>query len=508
MLPAIRPTNTQSWSKLTHSAKSIPYFTKQEAFNPVGQLNPEVVIRFLNHRWDHHIFTQLVDLAHEVKLPEAIEMMFSGAPINETENRAVLHTALRDFSSQPIIVDGINIKDKIRTERKKIKTFIENIHTGALRGATDRPFKHVVNIGIGGSDLGPKFIVNALKKNYQQFIDVDFISSVDPEPLSDLLERVDLERTLFVVISKSFTTTETLINANYIKEKLQALYGDRWVRHFVGVTAVLSKAIEFGLKEEQLFELWDFVGGRFSLWGSVGLTIALAIGYGGFEELLKGAELVDGHFKSTPLDKNIPVIYALQSIWYLNFLDYQAQAIIPYNYRLRYLRSYLQQAFMESNGKRADRNGQKPDYLTSPIIWGELGNNAQHSFFQHLHQSRNLAPVDFILVKEGNRDFSEHNRQFTANYFAQLEALTEGRDRETTLKALGPMDEKTLAYHIFEGRRPVTSIEIERLSPYNLGSLIAFYEHVIFTQGIIWNIYSFDQWGIELGKSLVKKWLE
>ncbi len=453
----------------------------------------------------------LLDLAEEVGLTEAIKNYFGGEAINVTENRAVQHMALRAPASQQTIVDGVNIVAEVDEVKQKIKGFCEKVISGAHKGYTGKAITDIVNIGIGGSDLGPVMIVESLEY-YKNHLKTHFISNVDGDHIHQNLKKFDPETTLFVVVSKTFSTQETLSNATTARtwfiEKASAADVSK---HFVAVSSNIKNVTEFGIAEENIFPLWDWVGGRFSLWSAVGLSVALSIGFDQFEELLAGAHEMDTHFQQESFDKNIPVLLALLSVWYNNFYGVETEAIIPYSQYLHRLPAYLQQGIMESNGKGVDRNGDKIDYQTGTIIWGEAGTNSQHAFFQLIHQGTKIIPTEFIGFKKSLFGDQDHHDKLMANFFAQTEALMNGKTKnevlselatknlsQTALDALAPFKE-------FPGNRPTTTLLIDKLTPKALGSLVAMYEHRIFVQGIVWNIFSYDQWGVELGKQLASQ---
>ena len=508
MFPSINPTSTNSWRELKiHFQSDKHLLEKMDTAFFIKDLGEQFKVDYQYGLWNEQTINLLVELAKDCKLSAAIDALFSGEKINETEDRAVLHTALRDYSSKPVYVDGEDIKPKVQGERKKIKEFVDKLHAGEIRGSTGKKINTIVNIGIGGSAIGPRMVVKALDSYRHPEIEVYYISSIDADPIVSLMERLDLEKTMFLVVSKTFTTLETMTNAELIRGIITEQLGESaWKNHVIGVTASPEKALEFGVPKENIFLFWDWVCGRFSLWSSVGLSIALAIGYDNFEKLLKGAEETDVHFKTKEFKENIPVLHALLGIWYTNFYGCQTSAIIPYNHGLRELKLYLQQAAMESNGKLVDRNGKTVDYATCPVIWGEVGNDAQHSFFQLLHQGTHLIPADFILIKNATHNYSESHQHLLANYKAQIMALANGRDKEATRSYLKEqrldISDDNLLHRVFPGRKPVTPIELQDLTPKSLGSLLAMYEHAYFVQGVIWNVYSFDQWGVELGKTL------
>ena len=456
----------------------------------------------------------LLELANEIDLKDAISKYFGGDIINQTEKRAVLHTALRSIKNDQVFVNGENVIPEIYSVKNKIEKFTNNVVNGNLKGFTGKSFTHVVNIGIGGSDLGPAMVVDALQY-YKNHLTTYFVSNVDGDHVSEIIKILDPETTLFVIVSKTFTTQETLSNANTIREWfLKSANTEAIAKHFVAVSTNIEKVKEFGIAEDNIFPMWSWVGGRFSLWSAVGLTISLAVGYKNFDSLLKGAHKMDAHFKNEEFKSNIPVILALISVWYNNFFEAETEAIIPYSQYLNQFATYLQQGIMESNGKGVDRSGNPINYETGTIIWGGPGTNAQHAFFQLIHQGTKLIPADFIgFVKSlhGNKD---HHDKLISNYLAQTEALLNGKPKEDVLNELEAADlsreeiEFLLPFKVFQGNKPTNSIFINKLSPESLGKLIAMYEHKIFVQGILWNIFSYDQSGVELGKQLASTLLD
>ena len=452
----------------------------------------------------------LLKLAEDVKLKDAIHSYFSGDIINETEGRAVLHTALRSQKGDTVKVGGSNVIQEVYQVREQIKSFTEAVVSGEKKGYTEKIFTDVVNIGIGGSDLGPVMVTEALQF-HKNHLNIHFVSNVDGDHVHEVLKKLNPETTLFIVVSKSFTTQETLSNAITIKKWfLQYATESDVAKHFVAVSTNTAKIDEFGIATENVFPMWDWVGGRFSLWSAVGLSISLAIGYENFEQLLEGANSMDIHFKETDFGENIPVILALLSVWYNNFHGAETEAIIPYTQYLHRFSAYLQQGIMESNGKSMSRAGQRVGYETGTIIWGEPGTNSQHAFFQLIHQGTKLIPTDFIGFKESLHGDKDHHNKLMANFFAQTEALMNGKEKEEVkmeLETAGLASErmeKLLPFKIFEGNKPTNTILIKKLTPKSLGALIALYEHKILVQGVIWNIFSYDQWGVELGKQLAK----
>ncbi len=518
MLSKINPLNTDAWQALAaHKAET--NFDLRELFESDPSRFSSFSLDMGHYLFDYskNLITQktvnlLLELAEQCNLKQAIEAQFSGEKINETENRAVLHTALRDFSSDAILVDGENIKPQIARVLKQMKTFSENVISGDHLGFTGKPITDVVNIGIGGSDLGPVMVVSALK-HYKTRLNVHFVSNVDGNHIAEVLKPLSPETTLFIVASKTFTTQETMTNAESAKHWLLssgAVQGDV-AKHFVALSTNTKGVEAFGISSESIFEFWDWVGGRYSLWSAIGLSIVLAVGYENFEALLKGANKTDTHFKSAPLEKNTPVLMGLLGIWYRNFFDSASYAILPYSQYLDRFAAYLQQGDMESNGKRVDRSGAFVDYETGPIIWGEPGTNGQHAFYQLIHQGTELIPSDFIGYVESLNAVSDHQPKLMANYFAQTKALAFGKTRAEVEKELvqsgnSPQAISKLAnFKVFKGNIPTNSLLFKELTPFTLGELIALYEHKIFVQGVIWNIFSFDQFGVELGKVLAKE---
>ncbi|MCF6280425.1 MAG: glucose-6-phosphate isomerase [Flavobacteriaceae bacterium] len=516
-LKSINPTKTNSWQKLTQHFAEIKDIHLKKLFRENPDRKEEFTIRFNDFSLDfsknkitQETINHLVALANEVDLQDAIDKCFSGEEINETEERAVLHTALRTQKNNPIIVDGISVLPEIKSALSKIEKFTNNVVSGNWKGYTNKKITDIVNIGIGGSDLGPDMVVDALKY-YKNHLNVHFVSNIDGDHVQEIIKKLNPETTLFVIVSKTFTTQETLTNATTIRKWfLETTDEEAIKKHFVAVSTNLKDAVAFGIEKENIFPMRNWVGGRFSLWSTVGLSISLAVGFDNFKQLLNGASKMDEHFKNTPFDKNIPVILALIGIWYNNFFGSETEVILPYSQYLNKLSAYLQQAIMESNGKSVDRNGDKIEYQTGSIIWGSAGTNAQHAFMQLIHQGTKLIPADFIGFEESLYGNEEHHKKLMANFYAQTQALAEGKTKEEVhldLKFQGKTDsiEKLLPFKVFEGNKPTNTILIKKLTPRNLGSLIALYEHKIFVQGIIWNIYSFDQFGVELGKELAHK---
>lgn len=463
---------------------------------------------------DQETLDLLVAVAEESGLNQAIKAYFEGKKINETEDRAVLHTALRQLNPHTIMVDGQDITPKIEEVKKQMYDFADGVISGKWKGHTGKAITHVVNIGIGGSDLGPAMVTEALEF-YSNQLQLTFVSNVEGDHVGEVIKKIDPETTLFVIVSKTFTTQETLSNANTLRKWFLNHAPESAIsNHFVAVSTNLEKVTEFGIAAENIFPMNDWVGGRFSLWSTVGLSICLAIGPKNFEDLLQGAGKMDEHFRTADFKENMPVILALITVWYNNFWEVETEAIIPYSQYLRNLPAYLQQAIMESNGKGVDQNGKPVDYQTGNIIWGASGTNAQHAFFQLMHQGTKMIPADFIGFAKPLHQGNDHQDKLMSNFFAQTQALMQGKNAETVREELtqqgkSPEEiEALLPFKVFEGNRPSNTLFIEQLTPANLGSLIALYEHRIFVQGIIWNIYSYDQWGVELGKQLANNILK
>ena len=509
------PTQTQAWKKLTQHYNTSKNLHLKELFaadkdraDKFSTKWNDFLFDFSKNRITKDTISILLELADEVNLKDAITKYFNGEAINQTENRAVLHTALRAKKSDSVLVDGVDVVPEVYQVKEHIKSFTNAIISGQKKGYTGKAFTDVVNIGIGGSDLGPAMVVEALKF-YKNHLKTHFVSNVDGDHVHEILKELNPETTLFVVVSKTFTTQETLSNATTIKKWfLKHAKQEDVSKHFAAVSTNTEKIAEFGISPENVFPMWDWVGGRFSLWSAVGITIALAVGYENFDALLKGANEMDDHFRLSEFDSNIPVIMALLSIWYNNFHNAETEVIIPYTQYLSRFSAYLQQGIMESNGKSVDRNGKPVDYQTGTIIWGEPGTNSQHAFFQLIHQGTKLIPADFIGFKESLYGDTDHHNKLMANFFAQTEALMNGKTKEEVLSELKGKDlaeseiYKLLPFKVFAGNNPTNTFLITKLTPENLGALIAAYEHKIFAQGVVWNIFSYDQWGVELGKQL------
>ena len=511
----INPTTTAAWQELIKHAEETKNFDIKEAFKNNPERAKEFHIRwndffvdFSKNKINENTINLLQKLAKETELSKGIEAYFGGEKINKTEKREVLHTALRDFSGEKILVNGKNVMPEVTKAKNKIKAFSNAIIKGTKKGYTNKKFTDVVNIGIGGSDLGPAMVVESLMY-YKNNLNVHFVSNVDGDHVKEILKKINPETTLFVIVSKTFTTQETLTNAETIRNWfLKSATQLDVAQHFVAVSTNSKKVTEFGIAAENIFPMWDWVGGRFSLWSAVGLSISLAVGFSNFEKLLKGAYEMDMHFKNTALEENIPVTLALLSIWYNNFLNAETEVLIPYSQYLQKLAPYLQQGIMESNGKSIDRNGKPVNYQTGTVIWGEPGTNSQHAFFQLIHQGTKLIPADFIGFKKSLHGNQDHHNKLMSNFFAQTEALLQGKTEAEVIeefKAKGIAEEEYKAlvpFKVFNGNKPTTTLLIDQLTPETLGSLIALYEHKIFVQGYIWNIFSYDQWGVELGKQL------
>ncbi|MBS1490636.1 MAG: glucose-6-phosphate isomerase [Bacteroidetes bacterium] len=519
MLPSITPTETIAWQRLT----SLFMHMQATPFHQLFEDDPtrfekfhirfeDILVDYSKNIINEETITALIQLANETELADAINMMFDGHPINQTEHRSVLHVALRNRVNTPVLVNGKDVMPEVNNVLNQIKNFSDKLLSGNWKGYTGKAITDIVNIGIGGSDLGPLMVTEALKP-YHQNIKPHFVSNVDGTHLAETIKHLNPETTLFIVASKTFTTQETMTNAESAKKWfLEKTSGAGHVsKHFVAVSTNTQAVTAFGIAEENMFVFWDWVGGRYSLWSSIGLSIACTIGYENFVLLLEGAHAMDNHFRHEPFEKNIPVLLALIGIWYVNFFDASSEAILPYDQYLHRFAAYFQQGNMESNGKSVDRLGNPVTYHTGPVIWGEPGTNGQHAFYQLIHQGTKMIPCDFIAPAISHNPIGDHHQKLLSNYFAQTEALMTGKtleEVEQELKAAGMSPDeikKYAAFRVFAGNKPTNSILFRQLTPRTLGSLIAMYEHKIFVQGIIWNIFSFDQWGVELGKVLAKK---
>ena len=520
-LQKINPTQTEAWQKIQSHFETMKSVQMQELFAKDNNRAEKMHLQWNDFLVDYskNIATQetidlLLDLAKKVDLKDAISKYFDGDLINQTENRAVLHTALRATENAAVMVDGVNVMPEVFSVKNKIKNFSNEVISGERKGFSGKQFTDIVNIGIGGSDLGPAMIVEALQY-YKNHLNVHFVSNVDGDHVNEIIKKLNPETTLFVIVSKTFTTQETLSNAETIRSWfLKSAKQEDVAKHFVAVSTNIQKVTEFGINPTNVFPMWDWVGGRFSLWSAVGLSVSLAVGFDNFDKLLKGANQMDEHFKNESFDKNIPVMLALLSIWYNNFFGAESEALIPYTQYLQKLAPYLQQGIMESNGKSIGRDGKPVNYQTGTIIWGEPGTNSQHAFFQLIHQGTKLIPTDFIGFKEALYGNKDHHDKLMSNFFAQTEALLMGKT-ETQVKAefekQGISGEKAdflLPFKVFSGNKPTNTLLINKLTPESLGALVALYEHKIFVQGVIWNIFSYDQWGVELGKQLANTILE
>lgn len=521
MLPTVNPTRTRAWQLLQdhyqNDMKQVRMrnlFTNDpDRFKKFSRCSHDLVIDFSKNIITEKTWQLLINLADECRLKEAIHAMFDGEPINQTEGRAVLHTALRNFSGKAVLADGKDVMPDVKQVLSRMKTFCEKVHSGEWKGYTGKPIRYIVNIGIGGSDLGPLMVTEALKPYWVDGMQPFFVSNVDGTHIAETLKKLDPEQTLFLVASKTFTTQETMTNALTARSWFLQKAGNEAhvAKHFAALSTNEKEVVKFGIDLENMFGFWDWVGGRYSLWSAIGLSIALTIGYGNFEALLKGAYHTDEHFRTAPFDQNIPVLMALTGLWYTNFFGAQSEAILPYDQYMHRFAAYFQQGNMESNGKSVDRNGERVSYTTGPIIWGEPGTNGQHAFYQLIHQGTPLIPCDFIAPAISQNPLGDHHLKLMSNFFAQTEALMNGKSTDEARAELqkSGMDpeklEKLLPFKVFEGNRPTNSILLKQVTPFSLGQLIALYEHKIFVQGIIWNIFSFDQWGVELGKQLANQ---
>ncbi|EPR2513901.1 glucose-6-phosphate isomerase [Escherichia coli] len=516
----INPTQTAAWQALQKHFDEMKDVTIADLFAKDGDrfskfsatFGDQMLVDYSKNRITEETLAKLQDLAKECDLAGAIKSMFSGEKINRTENRAVLHVALRNRSNTPILVDGKDVMPEVNAVLEKMKTFSEAIISGEWKGYTGKAITDVVNIGIGGSDLGPYMVTEALRP-YKNHLNMHFVSNVDGTHIAEVLKKVNPETTLFLVASKTFTTQETMTNAHSARDWFLKAAGDEKhvAKHFAALSTNAKAVGEFGIDTANMFEFWDWVGGRYSLWSAIGLSIVLSIGFDNFVELLSGAHAMDKHFSTTPAEKNLPVLLALIGIWYNNFFGAETEAILPYDQYMHRFAAYFQQGNMESNGKYVDRNGNVVDYQTGPIIWGEPGTNGQHAFYQLIHQGTKMVPCDFVAPAITHNPLSDHHQKLLSNFFAQTEALAFGKSREVVEQEYRDQgkDPATLDYmvpfKVFEGNRPTNSILLREITPFSLGALIALYEHKIFTQGVILNIFTFDQWGVELGKQLANR---
>ncbi|MFC1148576.1 glucose-6-phosphate isomerase [Pasteurella multocida] len=517
----INPTTTNAWKALQQHHKTQSAVTIQQLFAQEKDrftdyslsFNNEVLVDFSKNNVTKETLGLLRQLAQECALSEAVEAMFSGAKINKTEDRAVLHTALRNRSNSPVLVDGKDVMPEVNAVLAKMKDFCHRVISGEWKGYTGKAITDVVNIGIGGSDLGPYMVTEALRP-YKNHLNLHFVSNVDGTHIAETLKKVNPETTLFLVASKTFTTQETMTNAHSARNWFLAVAKDEThvAKHFAALSTNGKAVAEFGIDTNNMFEFWDWVGGRYSLWSAIGLSIALSIGFEHFEALLAGAHEMDKHFRTAPIEQNIPTTLALIGLWNTNFLGAQTEAILPYDQYLHRFAAYFQQGNMESNGKYVDRNGEVIDnYQTGPIIWGEPGTNGQHAFYQLIHQGTTLIPCDFIAPAQTHNPLADHHEKLLSNFFAQTEALAFGKTKEEVeaefVKAGKSLDEvkEVVPFKVFTGNKPTNSILVQKITPFTLGALIAMYEHKIFVQGVMFNIYSFDQWGVELGKQLANR---
>ncbi|MDA0149906.1 glucose-6-phosphate isomerase [Vibrio sp. LaRot3] len=520
MLKNINPTQTQAWKALTAHFESAQDMDMTELFAQDAarfdkfstRFGDDLLIDYSKNLINEETLQHLFALAKETELQSAIEAMFSGEAINQTEGRAVLHTALRNRSNKPVMVDGEDVMPAVNAVLEKMKSFTDRVIGGEWKGYTGKAITDIVNIGIGGSDLGPYMVAEALAP-YKNHLNLHFVSNVDGTHIVETLKKVNPETTLFLIASKTFTTQETMTNAHTARDWFLEAAGEEAhvAKHFAALSTNATAVSEFGIDTDNMFEFWDWVGGRYSLWSAIGLSIALAVGYDNFVELLDGAHEMDNHFASTDLESNVPVILALIGLWYNNFHGAESEAILPYDQYMHRFAAYFQQGNMESNGKYVDRDGNAVTYQTGPIIWGEPGTNGQHAFYQLIHQGTKLIPCDFIAPALSHNPAGDHHQKLMSNFFAQTEALAFGKTEETVkaeFAQAGKSEEEaaTLApFKVFEGNRPTNSILVKQITPRTLGNLIAMYEHKIFVQGVIWNIFSFDQWGVELGKQLANQ---
>jgi glucose-6-phosphate isomerase len=512
MFPKVNPTKTTSWKKLQDHYEEIKHIHLKELFAEDADrfknysfALPEIVCDLSKNIINNKTKQLLIELAYECELQKAIKAMFTGEMINGTEGRSVLHTALRNFSDKPVYSEGKDVMPEVKKELEHIKKFCRKIHKGEWTGYNGKKIKYIVNIGIGGSDLGPVMVTEALKPYWKKDIQPYFVSNIDGTDLAEVLKKITPDETLFLIASKTFTTQETMTNAHSARDWFLKSAKDKKAvaKHFVALSTNEKGVEDFGIDKANMFVFWDWVGGRYSLWSAIGLSIALSIGYENFEELLKGGYETDKHFREKSFEKNIPVLMGLVSLWYINFFGAQSEAILPYDQYLHRFPAYFQQGNMESNGKHVDRNGDKVTYSTGPVIWGEPGTNGQHAFYQLLHQGTPFIPCDFIAPAISHNPIGNHHKILLSNFFAQTEALMNGKTTEELKNE--KVAENLIPFKTFEGNKPTNSFLITKITPFTLGEMIALYEHKIFVQGVIWNIYSFDQWGVELGKQLAKQ---
>jgi glucose-6-phosphate isomerase len=520
MFPTTNPTATKAWQQLQQHASHMKethlrklFAEDADRFNKFTLSFEDILFDYSKNILTEETLSYLLQLARETGVEDGIKAMFSAEKINATEGRAVLHTALRNFSGKPVLLDGKDVMPDVQAVLNKMESFTQRIHSGEWKGYTGKPIRYIVNIGIGGSDLGPVMVTEALKPYWKEGIQPYFVSNVDGTHIAETLKKVTPEETLFLIASKTFTTQETMTNALTARKWfLDAAKDEAFVaKHFAALSTNEKAVKTFGIDPANMFEFWDWVGGRYSLWSAIGLSIALTVGYDNFKALLEGAHAVDEHFRTTPLEKNIPAVMALIGLWYGNFFDTSTEAILPYDQYMHRFAAYFQQGNMESNGKYVDRTGKPVSYETGPIVWGEPGTNGQHAFYQLIHQGTRIVPADFIAPAISHNAIGDHHVKLLSNFFAQTEALMNGKtdlEVRAELEKSGLKEEEIktlLPYKVFTGNRPTNSFLVKQITPRSLGSLIALYEHKIFVQGVIWNIYSFDQWGVELGKQLANK---
>ena len=520
MFPKINPTETNAWHQLKQHYEEMKkvsmkkmFHEDADRFSKFSASIDDIIFDYSKNIINEKTVQWLFHLAEECKVKDAMEAMFNGDKINETENRSVLHVALRNFSKDPVYTEGKDVMPLVKKVLRQMKNFCDKVHNGEWRGYSGKKIRYIVSIGIGGSDLGPLMVTEALKPYWIEDIQTYFVSNVDVTHIAETLKKIKPERTLFLIASKTFTTQETMTNAHTAREWfLKKAKDEKHIaKHFAALSTNEKEVVKFGIDKKNMFEFWDWVGGRYSLWSAIGLSIALTIGYKNFEQLLKGGHETDKHFRTTPFEKNIPVLMAVVGLWYTNFFGSQTEAILPYDQYMHRFAAYFQQGNMESNGKSVNRNGEPVTYSTGPIIWGEPGTNGQHAFYQLIHQGTLLIPCDFIATAQTHNPIGDHHQKLISNFFAQTEALMNGKKDEEAQKELeksGLTPEaiaKLLPFKIFAGNKPTNSILIKKITPYTLGKLIALYEHKIFVQGVVWNIFSFDQWGVELGKQLANK---
>jgi len=513
MFPKISPQSTKAWLQLKDHHENEMKSTQMrnlfqqdaDRFKKFSLSVDDILFDYSKNIITEKTIQLLLQLAEECKVKEAIEAMFSGEKINETEGRSVLHTALRNFSGKPVYSDGKDVMPDVMRVLNHIKNFCAKIHSGEWKGFTGKKIKYIVNIGIGGSDLGPVMVTEALKPYWIKDMQAYFVSNVDGTQIVETLKKITPDETLFLIASKTFTTQETMTNANSARDWFLKSAKDEAhiAKHFVALSTNEKDVVEFGIDKENMFEFWDWVGGRYSLWSAIGLSIALTIGYENFEQLLKGAHATDNYFRETSFEKNISVMMALVGLWYTDFFGTQTEAILPYDQYMHRFAAYFQQGNMESNGKSTDRNGHTVNYSTGPVVWGEPGTNGQHAFYQLIHQGTVIIPCDFIAPAISHNPIGDHHTKLLSNFFAQTEALMNGKTKDELITE--NVKPELIPYKSFNGNRPTNSFLIKKITPFTLGRLTALYEHKIFVQGIIWNIYTFDQWGVELGKQLAGK---